>query len=73
MVAVEWDDICAFTNSDLSEAKPAPCITTGRIMRKADGFLVIGTSIFKPAKGELEPHGDWVAIPCGTIRRVKRL
>ena len=73
MVAVHWDDICSFTNAPLSDAKPAPCVTTGKIALKCDGFIVVGTSIFSPSKEEREPCGDWVAIPSGTIQRIKRI
>lgn len=70
LVEVEWVDIVSTTNSDLAEAVPALCTTFGKVAKKADSFVVIATSLFcEPG----EMSGDFVAIPLGVIKRVRRL
>mgnify|MGYP003661149479 CR=1 FL=1 len=72
LCAVEWDDISAAINADLAEAAPIRCTTWGVLIRKADNFAVIATSLFH-SKPDAKPEGDFVSIPYGTIRRVKRV
>ena len=70
---IEWDDICAYTNTDLPAAKPAPCTTWGIMKKQAPDHIIVATSIFTPESPEDTPQGDFVAIPRGCIRRVHLL
>jgi len=72
LCAVDWDDISAAINADLAEASPIRCTTWGVLVKKADGFAVIATSLFDSKPGQ-PIEGDFVSIPYGTIRRVRRI
>tara|TARA_R110000824_G_scaffold336578_2_gene523103 strand:- start:149 stop:397 length:249 start_codon:yes stop_codon:yes gene_type:complete len=70
LVQVDWIDITATINADLADATPAPCITFGKVAKKTDSFIVIATSLFcEPG----ETCGDFVAIPLGVIKRIKKI
>jgi len=71
LVAVDWVDITASVNSNLSEATPAKCVTTGRLVKKTDAFVVIATSIFDDPGPDL--CGDFVAIPVGVLVAIRRI
>ena len=71
LVAVEWVDIVATINSELADAIPCPCTTTGRLVKKTDEFIVIATSIFHEPGAEI--MGDFVAIPIGVVRTIRPL
>jgi len=71
LVSVDWVDITATINSDLSDASPCDCTTTGRLMKKTGDFIVIGTSLYREP-GQ-DPSGDFVSIPLGVVKSCKRL
>jgi hypothetical protein len=71
LVAVEWTDITASVNSNLSDAAPAKCETTGRLVKKTDAFIVIATSLFDDLGPDL--CGDFVAIPVGVLVAIRRI
>ena len=61
-------DITSSVNGTLDEARPAPCTTTGRLMKKTEEFIVVATSLFTEPAEQL--CGDFVAIPVGVLRKV---
>jgi len=72
LLEIHWDDICAFTNQTVTESKPARCITIGRLAAKRPDHIVVATSLFE-TRADQTPEGDFVAIPLGVIRRIRRL
>ena len=71
LVSVEWVDITSTVNGLMEEARPAPCTTTGRLVKKTAEFIVVGTSIFTEPGEQL--CGDFVAIPVGVLGKVTRI
>lgn len=70
LVEVVWTDITATINTDLAEATPALCATFGKVAKKTDSFIVIATSLFcEPG----EMCGDFIAIPLGVIKKIRRI
>ena len=72
LLEITWDDICAFTNHAASDAKPARCVTIGRLIEKRADHIVVATSLFETREDQT-PEGDFVAIPLGVIRRIRRI
>ncbi|MBC8324326.1 MAG: hypothetical protein H8E27_01695 [Verrucomicrobia subdivision 3 bacterium] len=72
LLEIHWDDICSFTNETLPDAKPARCITIGRLAAKRPDHIIIATSLFD-TRPDQPPEGDFVAIPLGVIRRIRRI
>lgn len=71
LVSVDWVDITSTVNGTLEDARPAPCTTTGRLVKNTEEFIVIATSIFHDP-GEIL-SGDFVAIPVGVVLKVARI
>jgi len=54
----------------LDDARPAPCTTTGRLVKKNAEFVVVATSLFTEPGDQL--CGDFICIPVGVLRKVTR-
>ena len=67
LLIIEWLDAAGYINEDLSEAKPAPCITVGWLKAVNKDHIVIATSVFK------DGSGDWTVLPIGMITSVKEV
>ena len=73
LAGFHWDDICAYTNANASEANVARCVTIGILHEVKRDYIVVCTSLFEGETKGPNAYGDFVAIPRGVLRKVEPL
>ena len=68
---MEWMDCCGYVNAPLSAAVPLPCWSEGVLVKNTKQYVVLASSQYRN-EGE-DPTGDYIAIPKGTVAKIKRL
>ena len=65
---VQWNDICNYTNENLSAVKPAACWTDGILIKANKDMVVIMTSQYE------DGSGDFTVFPRDTcIQSIRKL
>ena len=66
LVEAVWLDAVGYIGDELSEAKPAVCITIGRLVTVNSLSITLATSLYE------DGSGDFTVLPIGTLMRPLR-
>lgn len=67
LVEVQWLDAVGYIGEELENAKPAKCITFGKLVSSAKLSIVIASSLYE------DGTGDFTVVPRGMLLQIRRI